>query len=58
MYYVIRPPMNIEDEGRSFLEYTAKSEGEAIDWITRQVDNSRGYYTRSNFIVARSQHDF
>jgi hypothetical protein len=58
MYYVIRPPSVLEDEGRSFLEYTAKLEHEALDWIDRQVDNSRGYYKHSSFIIARPQHDF
>ena len=48
MYYVIRE----HEDARCLMEYIAKSEQEALDWIDEQeVD-------RSNFTIARAQHDF
>ncbi len=43
MYYVI-------NTDRRALEYTAKTEQEAIDWINSQ--------SNGNYIIARPQHEF
>jgi len=48
----------MEDAGRSFLEYTARSEQEALDWIDAEVKRSNGWYSKGSFIITKAQHDF
>jgi hypothetical protein len=54
MFFVIRKPSTMEDEGRYFLEYHNSDKVLCAAYIAQQDRETNGYY-RGCFVIAESK---